>query len=1286
MKKLHILLIMILAVSCLMAKVTITQLGTDSYKVVWDISAWTISSENEFSSINITEAGMPAEPGAPLLPFDECKVAVPPGGSVNINILQQTAKEINLDKRIQPVPQIISNKETDAYKYAIDERLYAGTTQEMYTILPNQRFRKLSFVPIRINPFIYDGKYNLKVVSKLEFIVTITGNLQLRNSEPVDELTELIAGQTINPSQAAIWQSAERVRVNYADFNLSDVWVKIETDKDGMFKITPSQLNMLTIGDIDPSTFRLFTTGGEVHPASIGYIGPLFREIPIYVAGENDGTFNSTDYILFYGRDRDGLEMNQGISGSQYINPYSKNVCYWLTFGGSFTGNPLRIPLAAAEISWDTATVTTPEIVRMETETYQRKPIGFEWFMGKFFGNTSAEYNYSIELEDLDNNQTQTFSLLLKQEYLSNGSSVNHRVRFKVNGIQLLNTSGSVQEWSWIGMSPITITHTGQYFSAGNNSIAMNILRSGTDNLFLDYYQVAYQKKLIKRSRQYTVSIPSTLANQRVSYNFTGSNNNLRVFKTDVTTGSYNIIEIPHTVVTGGFNFIGSGIASTKFVIAQDNDYYSPASVQLIDVENIALERPAINNIIITPAEFLQQANNLAAFYSQNFNKNSKVVLLQDVFNQFNAGMPDPNAIRLFIQNCVETYQAPGPTSVTLLGSGTIDWQNFSGQSAAKNKIICYQKSESTTDDYFGMFNTTLYPEIAIGRYPAKTTNELNTMLSNLNKYVTEPEPGIWRNSLVFLADDEFNGATTGEYSHSEQLQDTSNYINKSILIDKIFAIDYEFDEFQNKPTARDDMMEEINEGKLIWYYIGHGSFDTLGAEDYFKGALDMGRFNNPDKLPLFVAASCDIAQFDSFLFDSLAEKVVLLDNRGAIASIAATRECNGPSNVALLKQYYRFSLNLRNSIGYSLVNAKAAYTVYTSNNEKYNILGDPLLLITTPERDSTLTLQTPDKDDVLNAREQVNIQGQFSGTGLNQDASVYVFDSEVTKTMPNNSPYTFRGKSLFRGDVSVANSQYNAGFVVPDDVTTGNTGLIMTYLWNPLQNKDYVNYRSSVVLSDQAVSVVNPDAPEILLYLNDMDFVSGDVVSANPVLIAKISDANGINVTDSPGHSILLIMDQTVSSTKVTDYFVNDTDSFTSGTLTYQLSGLSEGNHMLQLIAFDNFNQPSVASIDFVVSKSKSFVVEKFLPYPNPMKKSGWFTFSVSEPADVKVSIYTIRGRKIKTIQYSATKGYNQIPWDGRDADGDFLANNTYFIKLTAKSLTGKGKAEKTEKLVIYH
>jgi hypothetical protein len=1287
MKKLLFLLLLATALYYLPAKITVQQTGDYSYRINWELPGWKISTDKDFSYVITEGLGFPDTPGKPSLPFDECKTIIPQNGTVFVSITAQKSENIALDKRIRPVPEIYANGDTNDYSYQVNEQFYAAPEQQILLPLANERFRKLSFVPIRINPFLYDGKNNLKVITSLEFTVTVQGNTRQNNPEQIDELTALVAKQTVNPGMASVWQTGGRSEINYANFSLSDYWVRVDTDKDGMFKITPSQLSMLPVNDIDPATFRMFTTGGEVQSATVTNNGPVFREVPIYVSGESDGVFNSGDYVLFYGRDRDGFDMNQNVASNQYINPYSNTVSFWLTFGGSFTGTPQRIILSSSSTTWDYAFDTSPATVRIEEETYQRRPVGFDWYTGKLFGSSTAEYSYSLTLEDVDPARPQTLNLMLVEEYLK-FSDKQHNLKLKVNGNQLtyLDNSSNMQDtWNWIGLNPLTVSNTNNFFVSGTNTLLLNVLRTRADNLYFDYYQVLYQKRLIKRNSQYMVSMVDTLYNRNIKYAFTGNNTGVRVFKVSASSGNISVSELPAITSAGGFSFVGNGTSTTKYWITQDTDYYAPATFQLIEPINLTSESQVIDNLIITVPEFQQQAQTLASFYNEKYNKRSKVVMLQDIFNQFNAGMPDPNAIRLFLKHCVTDYPAPGITSVTLLGTGTIDWRNFSGQSAVKNKIIVYQKSLSSSDDFFGMLSTSSFPEIVIGRYPVRNQNELAIMLSNLDRYVSEQQGGIWRNSLVFVADDQYNGLSMYEYEHSEQLQSTTEMINPSILIDKIFAIDYEFDEFQNKPQVRDDMMSAINSGKLVWYYIGHGSFDTLGAEDYFKGALDMGRFDNAGKMPLFIAASCDIAQFDSFAFDCLAEKVVLLDNKGAIASIAATRECYGEANVSLLKQYYRFSLNQRNPIGYSLLNAKFTYT-NVSNNEKYNILGDPLLLITTPERDSTITVQSVSKDPILNSREQISIAGQFSGPDLTGSASLSVYDTEVTKLLPNNSPYTFRGKSLFRGSSTVTGSRYNSGFVVPDDVTTGNSGLILSYLWDAGQKKDYVNYLPSVQFSDQAAPVENTDDPQIHLYLDDTDFIDGDIVGSNPLLIAVVSDSNGINLTNAPGHSMLLILDYTVSTTNVTDYFAYDTDSYTQGTLNYQITGLEDGNHVLQLIAFDNFNRPSVASINFEVKKSRSFTVEDFLPYPNPMQKSGWFTFSVSEAADVKISIYTVRGRKIKTITASAARGYNQIAWDGRDADGDYLANNTYFIRINAKALSGDGKVEKTEKLVIYH
>ncbi len=1285
MKKIILLFLIVMTLIVLNAKTEVTTQSGNTIHIKWTMPEWQLSKQGDYVYINAVGLATSTETGAPFIPFDESKVAIPFSGTISVSITKQESKDIILEKRLQPIPKIVRGSETDVYLYVPDEKLYAASNQNLITVLSAQRFRKLSFIPIQINPFIYDGKNNLKAYRVIEFTVTIDGDVSQKSNQPLDDLTALMATQLINPVQASDWQVSERPLVNYADFNSSDHWVRIETDKDGMFKISQSQLSMFPVSDIDPRTLKLYTTGGEVQPDYPNFNGPLFAEVPIYVSGESDGNFDSSDYILFYGRDRDGLEMNQNIAGSQYMNPYSKNVCYWLTFGGSVSER--RIKMANALTTWSTTATTSPETVRIENEIYQRRPLGFDWYMGKFFGNSSAEYGpYSIDLEDIETSQPQTLTIGMLQEFIEKGSTLIHKVRLKVNNTQLLTTQGQIQEWSWTGLNPVTISHTGQTFTNGTNNILINLLRSRADNQFFNYYQVAYQKKLIKRAKQYMISVTSSLDSQTIKYDFTGSNTNVRVFKAVVTSGSYEINEIPLSTVEGGFSFINSGNTITRYIVAQPSDFYAPAIIQDESPIDLTQETQSYDNLIITPSDFSQQAHSLISLYSQKWHKKSKVVLLQDIFNQFNGGMPDPGAIRLFLKHCVGNYPEPAITTVTLLGSGTCDWRNNSGQSAAKNKFIVFQKDTSTSDDFFGMLNTIQYPELAIGRYPVKTQNEMNIMLSNLDNYINNPQPGIWNNSLVFLSDDEYNGDTPIEYSHSEQLQATSRLINRSVLIDKIFAIDYDFDEFQNKPQAREDMFKAINDGKLIWYYIGHGSFDTLGAEDYFKGSSDMSRFNNPGKLPLFIAASCDVAQYDSFSFDCAAEKVLFADDRGAIASIAATRECNGSSNVALIQHYFNYSLNLRNPVGYSLLMAKTVYNEYNANDEKYNLLGDPLLLVTTPERDSTLTITTPAKDGIFNSREQVSFHGEFSQSGINDTTQVLVYGTELLKKMPNDSTYSFRGKLIYNGNSSVTNSQYNAGFIVPDDVSNGPSGFIIAYLWDSTVQKSYVNYLSYVTFNNQAVVADSIDVPEIKLYIDSMEFQTGDLVGSNPTLIAKISDRNGINITNAPGHGIMLIFDQTVSITNVTSYFIYDTDSYTSGTIQYPLTGLSNGPHTLQLIAFDNFNNPSVATTNFVISKSNAFSIKEFMPYPNPMKKDGYFTFVLSEAADVKLTLYTIRGRKIKTITSSAAKGYNQIFWDGKDADGDFLANNTYFIKITAKSLTEKAKAEKTEKLVIYN
>jgi flagellar hook assembly protein FlgD len=55
----------------------------------------------------------------------------------------------------------------------------------------------------------------------------------------------------------------------------------------------------------------------------------------------------------------------------------------------------------------------------------------------------------------------------------------------------------------------------------------------------------------------------------------------------------------------------------------------------------------------------------------------------------------------------------------------------------------------------------------------------------------------------------------------------------------------------------------------------------------------------------------------------------------------------------------------------------------------------------------------------------------------------------------------------------------------------------------------------------------------------------------------------------------------------------------------------------------------------------------------------------------DLRIKIYTIAGRLIKEIERTnVTEKFVTVDWDGRDEDGDPLANGTYLYKIIVKTL----------------
>ncbi|MCL6097252.1 MAG: T9SS type A sorting domain-containing protein, partial [Bacteroidetes bacterium] len=173
-------------------------------------------------------------------------------------------------------------------------------------------------------------------------------------------------------------------------------------------------------------------------------------------------------------------------------------------------------------------------------------------------------------------------------------------------------------------------------------------------------------------------------------------------------------------------------------------------------------------------------------------------------------------------------------------------------------------------------------------------------------------------------------------------------------------------------------------------------------------------------------------------------------------------------------------------------------------------------------------------------------------------------------------------------------------------------------------------------------------------------------------------------------GHKLEGIVNGAVSKTiDFTNYFVGDLNSGgKSGAINYRFGNMNPGDYTIQIKAWDVFNNFSTQNASFtVVSPDNGIVVRDVYNYPNPFGSNTTFTFqhNVSVPINVKIKVYTVAGRMIKQIEdWDVMDKYVRVNWDGRDDDGNQIANGTYFYKLIVESVDGKYKDNVLGKLAV--
>ena len=80
---------------------------------------------------------------------------------------------------------------------------------------------------------------------------------------------------------------------------------------------------------------------------------------------------------------------------------------------------------------------------------------------------------------------------------------------------------------------------------------------------------------------------------------------------------------------------------------------------------------------------------------------------------------------------------------------------------------------------------------------------------------------------------------------------------------------------------------------------------------------------------------------------------------------------------------------------------------------------------------------------------------------------------------------------------------------------------------------------------------------------------------------------------------------------------------------------------------------------------------------YPNPFNPSTIINYSVPVNSNVKITIYDIMGRLVKSFSFnSQSSGYQNIEWNGTNETGVKVSSGTYVYRMEAVSLEGNAES----------
>ena len=734
-------------------------------------------------------------------------------------------------------------------------------------------------------------------------------------------------------------------------------YYKVVIWQNGIYRINQSSFTNsgIAVGSINPRNIQVIQFG---------------KELPVFVSGEADGTFDTGDYIEFYAKRTDGsFDKYLYKDSSSFLNPYVSSISdtslVYITWGtspstfhfssysntnfGAFTPEPYYLQ---KEIQRFNHTYYFGQPIISEYNYHSSEYLEGEGWSSIRFGKNFNDLNFPLATKGYFSAGPEPvlkFRLSGASDYSNANPDHHHLLRLSTDNSSFSTVFDTIYEGYTSFQKSIPIPSS---MMGGSNTYFrftyLDDLTSTVDGGTVSYAELTYPKNFDLFFTTYTeLNIRSSSTASDVFLQFSNYSGSSPVL--------YDLTSLNR--ISGNFN--GNQL---RFLLKRNVSGNSLVLFDSIDVRPLTLLEPVqfasvdttqhFDFIIVTHKTLLPKATEYAQYRAQRYN----VLLLttEQIENTFTFGVHHPLAIR-HLADYLITKQDSAPGYLLLLGRGLQhdyvrlpqhNWLNLVPQIGVPSSDVMFTNGLGGASPY--------EPAIPTGRIPALTNQEVDNYLQKLIVMENRSDSiQLWRKNILHLG---------GGEGLSQQ-----NLISSNLeLIRKIAEGRYmgaKVNSFFKSTTSpvetnlKQKILQSINSGLGFLTFYGHGSLNILD--------IDIGNhsdLSNKDKYPVMYFNGCNVGNISADLTGGVTTigingaAYILAKDKGAIGWMAHSNTSIITNLSAQTNAFYSnfFKDNYGSSIAEAVRNTMARTIVpgdevSNCHNQQLIFLGDPAYRHYTP-------------------------------------------------------------------------------------------------------------------------------------------------------------------------------------------------------------------------------------------------------------------------------------------------------------------------------------------------